>query len=302
MPIGVACLASLLLVSTPSVASVDIEAMWNFGDPAASERRFDDALRQAHGEDALILHTQIARTYSLRGRFSDAHGELDRVEHEAGVPSAEVGVRLLLERGRTWRSSDDAARAEPMFRAAWERARAAGLDFLAADAAHMVALVVSDPVEQISWNQKAIDFATNSVQAKAKRWLASLHNNLAWTLHGLGRYEEALEHFQIALSERERRGEAGETRVAQWAVARCLRSMARYDEALAIQLRLQSESETAGDPDGYIYEEIGELKLVQGDPAAARPYFAKAYARLQADPDLRAHEPERLERIRGLSQ
>ncbi|HSN34070.1 MAG TPA: hypothetical protein VLU41_15380, partial [Ideonella sp.] len=51
------------------------------GDPAASEARFRAALAGAKSEDErLELRTQIARTFSLRGRFAEAERELDAIE------------------------------------------------------------------------------------------------------------------------------------------------------------------------------------------------------------------------------
>jgi hypothetical protein len=55
----------------------DIDAFWEYSDPAASEARFRHALDQASPDQRLELLTQIARTYSLRRRFAEAHAELD---------------------------------------------------------------------------------------------------------------------------------------------------------------------------------------------------------------------------------
>ena len=60
--------AALLAVNV--AAAMDLDALWNFDDPAQSEQRFRDALAAATGDDAFVLRTQIARTYGLRGRCS----------------------------------------------------------------------------------------------------------------------------------------------------------------------------------------------------------------------------------------
>jgi hypothetical protein len=52
-------------------------------------------------------------------------------------------VRYLLERGRVFNSTGHRLEASPLFREAWELASAAGQDFYAASAAHM--LVISEP-------------------------------------------------------------------------------------------------------------------------------------------------------------
>ena len=45
--------------------ALDLNALWDFGRPEVSEQRFRDALQSATGDQALILRTQIARTYGL---------------------------------------------------------------------------------------------------------------------------------------------------------------------------------------------------------------------------------------------
>ena len=47
----------------------DLSMLWDFNQPDVSEQRFRAALASAAGDDALILQTQIARTYGLRGDF-----------------------------------------------------------------------------------------------------------------------------------------------------------------------------------------------------------------------------------------
>lgn len=61
-------------------AAVDVDALWNHDDPAASEARLREALIRAQGDDALILRTQIARTLGLRRRHDEAQRELDALE------------------------------------------------------------------------------------------------------------------------------------------------------------------------------------------------------------------------------
>ena len=119
----------------------DILALWDFDDPAGSEARFRAALTDATHDTALSLRTQIARTHGLRRQFSEAHRELDAVDADLAGAGPEPRVRTLLERGRTWRSSGEPARARPLFLQAEQLARTAKLEFLHVDALHMVALV-----------------------------------------------------------------------------------------------------------------------------------------------------------------
>jgi tetratricopeptide (TPR) repeat protein len=93
-----------------------------------------------------------------------------------------------------------------------------------------------------------------------------------------------------------------EIRIAQWCVARTLRSLKRVEEALSKQMTLKAEYEAAGegDRDGFVYEEIGECLLELKRIKEARPYFAKAHEILSQDSWLAEKEPERLARLREL--
>ena len=92
-------LATLLVAcALPGVAmlaraAIDVDALWNYADPAASETRFRQALAGATGDDALVLRTQIARTYSLRARFDEAQRELDEIEPALAAAGVESRVR-----------------------------------------------------------------------------------------------------------------------------------------------------------------------------------------------------------------
>jgi hypothetical protein len=93
-----------------------------------------------------------------------------------------------------------------------------------------------------------------------------------------------------------------ETRIAAWTVARTLRSLNRVEEALSKQMALKEEFESAGEADGYVLEEIGECLLALNQLDESRPYFAKAYDVLSKDEWLAEQEPDRLARLKELSQ
>ena len=110
----------------------------------------------------------------------------------------------------------------------------------------------------------------------------------------------ALDYFEKALPAWERRGGGANVRTARWAIARCLRSLGRFDEAMAIQHALLDELQKNGEVDGYVFEELGELYLARGDAVAARTWFGKAHALLSQDAGLQANEPARLQRLHRL--
>ena len=276
----------------------DFDDWWDYGDPAGTAAKFRTRLESAT-EDLyyrLELLTQLARTQGLQRRFAEAHAILDDVEAQLTADMPVARVRFHLERGRTLNSSGDKQAASAHFLAAWEEAQAAKADFFAVDAAHMMA-IVADSADQIHWNEAAMAYAEASEMPRARNWLGSLYNNLGWTYHDLADFERAHELFQKALSFNVEKGREDRIRIAKWCVARCLRSMRRYDEALALQRELEPADET-----GYVAEEIAELLLIAGEDEAARPYFARAHALLSQDDWLKAEEAERLARLERLGQ
>jgi tetratricopeptide (TPR) repeat protein len=279
----------------------DFDQLWDYDDPAASERRFRELLARmpAGTPPYLELLTQIARAQGLQRDFDAAHQTLDMVEGRLAEGGERVHIRYLLERGRAFNSSKRPEHARPLFLAAWERAQAAGEDFYAIDAAHMLA-IVEPPEQSLAWNLQALELAERTPDQRAKQWLGSLYNNIGWTYHDAGRYDQALAQFEQALACREARGQEREARIARWCVARALRSLGRAQQALAMQQALLEANERDGAADGYVFEELGECLMALGRPGEARPFFARAHAELSHDTWLAEGEPERLARLKAL--
>ena len=264
--------------------ALDLSQLWDFNQPAVSEQRFRAALAAATGDDALILQTQIARTFGLRGDFAHAQQILDGIEPQVESAGAEVRVRHALERGRTLSSATHPpeSQTEPVksaARAAYlhalDIAQAERLDDLAIDALHMLAFVDTDPADQLEWGLQALSVLEGSAQPAARRWEGSLRNNVGYALHQQGRYAEALGQFELALAFRQRAGDAEQIRVATWMVAWTLRALGRLDEALDMQLRLERECEAAGAPDPYVFEELELLYRARNDTSRADAYAGR---------------------------
>ncbi|MEP7359728.1 MAG: tetratricopeptide repeat protein [Anaerolineales bacterium] len=280
----------------------DFDALWNYDDPAGTEAKFRALLPAAGAQPAYhaALLTQIARTQGLQRQFEAAHGTLDEAERLIDPSMTSTRIRLFLERGRVYNSSQHIPEAAPLFRAAWDLALAAGEDFYAVDAAHMLG-ICEPPERQAEWNLRALDLAERSAQPRARGWLGSLYNNLGWTFHDQGDPTRALDLFEKALAFRQGQpGKQAEVLIAQWCVARCLRTLGRVEEALAQQQTLEREHAAAGSGDGYVFEEIAENLRLLGRLAEARPYFARAHAELSADAWLAEQEPARLQRLAEL--
>jgi tetratricopeptide (TPR) repeat protein len=243
-----------------------LDALWDFGDPAASEQRFRAVVEHARADGDRILAealTQLARAQGLQGRFEDADRTLDDAEAALDRDEQRGRIRILLERGRVANTAGRDGRGSKEFLAAWELARSAGEDAFAVDAAHMLG-IVEPPARAWEWNERAMELARSSSDPGAQRWVASVANNMAWAKHDAGAYEEALELFRLALAERERQGDPGRTRIARWSVARCLRSLGRTEEALAEQQSLAAELEALGETDEHVTEEIAECLRALG--------------------------------------
>jgi tetratricopeptide (TPR) repeat protein len=271
-----------------------LDQLWDFADPAGSAQRFRDELAAGPAPTARAeLVSQLARAVGLQGRFDEADDLLNGVQTEGLL--AAVAVRLPLEWGRLRNSSGRPAEAVPFFTQALERAQAAGEEFLAVDAAHMLAIADEDNAQE--WTRLALGLIDSADDPRAARWSGALHNNLGWSLHDDGDPAGALDEFCAARAAYEVTGTPEQQRVARWTVARCLRSLGRTAEALEIQLRLQE----SGPADGYVEEELGELYLAEGDVGLATPHCAAAVALLGTDSWLAENEPGRLQRLRELS-
>ncbi|HSB99036.1 MAG TPA: tetratricopeptide repeat protein [Burkholderiaceae bacterium] len=267
--------------------AIDVAPLWDYGKPALSEERFRAALATAQGDDALILKTQIARTFGLRRDFGRARELLAELEPQLAKAGAEAQVRYWLELGRTWGSAahkpdELTPQAKAEARRAYDRAlavaKAAQLDALAIDTLHMYAFIDTDPADGIKWADEGLKIALASQQPAAARWEAALRNNRGYALHQMGRNEEALDEFRRALAAAERNGKTGPIRIAHWMIAMTLRELGRLDEAKAIQLRLEREWDTDGEPDPYVFEELEKIYRVQGDAGRAAHYAARLKA------------------------
>ena len=277
--------------------AADIDALWDYNQPALSETRFRDALKTESGDDALELETQIARTFGLRREFSQAHITLDAVDKRINDRTRPiVRVRSLLERGRTWRSAGDIAKARPLFLEAWQIADREKITLLAIDAAHMLG-IIDPPAEAMRWNERAMALAMSSNTPRALRWRGSLANNMGHTERERGNLDTALKHFQTALVAFQLTRIDEQIRIAQWQIANTLRLQKKFDEALAMQLKLEKDMLEANAPDGYVYEEIAEIYTALQKPVEAKPYFAKAAKILAADTWFAENEKTRLARI-----
>jgi tetratricopeptide (TPR) repeat protein len=267
--------------------AIDIGPLWDFDHPEVSEQRFREALSSASPDDQLILQTQIARTYGLRRDFERARGVLKTIEPQIQGASPQAQVRYALELGRTYASAahtqgavtaEEKDIARTQYAKALEIAKSAKLDSLGIDAVHMLAFVDTAPADQLRWAQEALAVVEETSQPAAKQWEASIRNNMGYALHQLGRFEEALAQFELALALREKGTNAEATLIARWMIAWTLRALGRIQEALDMQLKLESACAALGKSDQYVLEELELLYRQRGDTARADAYAQRRKA------------------------
>jgi hypothetical protein len=279
-----ALVALIVLTASSSIAmALDIEGLWDYGKPEQSEQRFLAALKDATGDERLILETQIARTHGLRKDFAKARQILSAVGPKQERASPEVQVRYSLELGRTFASAThskelltpEALRtARTHFMRAYDLAAGARLDYLAIDALHMMPFIDTEPDLRLEWNRKALAFMERSDQADARRWEGPLRNNVGYALHLKGEYESALTQFRLSRAAYEREGRTRNVRIADWMIAWTYRAQKKYAEAIAMQLDLERACDADGDPDPYVFQELQLLYEAVGDESRARHYAA----------------------------
>ena len=130
----------------------------------------------------------------------------------------------------------------------------AGSTFLVLDALHMLAL--NDAGHEEEWAAEGFDVLDGVRDARLLRWGVALHNNLGWTHARRGqRRGGRSHHFEHAVEAADRYGTAEQQHVARWSVARCLRTLGRTDEALAMQRELAM----ARPDDPYVQAELAAL-------------------------------------------
>lgn len=245
-----------------------LDTLWDFDDPHGSEERLRAVLDspETPGGERPELATQVARALGLQEKFDEAGSLLESVDEGAyGDPDAgpAIRVRTLLERGRLRNSAGHTDAAVPLFEAAAGRAHEAGLDFLEVDALHMLA--IADLPRAGLWTERglaAVDGASGTAaeRARIQRWRVSLSNNMGWAFHDAGDFESALAQFQQAARAAAEVGTPAQQFQARWSVARALRSLQAYDEALDIQEQLAAEDPAAP----HVQAELRELARARG--------------------------------------
>ena len=259
-----------------------LRALWDFGDLDGTEERLREQLAAETTDSGRAEVTaELARVHGLRGSFDDGDALLDQAEALAvGTPA--VAARIELERGRLRRSSGDPDAARPLFESAYTGALATEQWFLAADAAHMVALVAGSREGFVDWTRRGIELAETHEQASY--WSGPLLNNLGWEHYEADAFDLALAAFERALVARERDpGNADGIEFALYAVGKTCRALGRAAEAAPLLERALASAASRGHEDGWYHEELAEEYAALGRADEAREQAALAIPLLERD-------------------
>ena len=200
------------------ITQQELDALWDFSDPIASEAAFrgaisgtDDAVARA------VLGTQLARALGLQERYDEA----DRVLEGIDAPIPAIRARVALERGRLRNSGGHPDDAVGFFENAASIAEAAGEPFLLVDALHMLGIAQPARGEvHVAAALAALD-ADPAPDRRTQRWRVSLHNNRGWALFGDGELTAALQEFEQALRDAEEYGTEEQQGWAREAIEEC---------------------------------------------------------------------------------
>jgi len=176
-----------------AVTQEELDTLWTFSDPVASEAAFRAAISSTDDPvSRAVLGTQLARALGLQERYDEADRVLERVD--AAVPA--IRARVALERGRLRNSGGHPDDAVGFFENAAVIAEAAGEHFLQVDALHM--LGIAQPARSDAHTAAALAVLSKVADRRTQRWRISLHNNRGWALFDAGELTAALQEFEQA--------------------------------------------------------------------------------------------------------
>jgi tetratricopeptide (TPR) repeat protein len=277
-----------------------LRPLWDFDDLDTSGKRLREQL-DAETTDAgrAEVLTQLARIEGLEDRFDAGDKLIDEAAALAGDDKA-ARARIDLERGRLRRSGGDPDAARPLFGSAFDIATEAGQTFIAADAAHMAALVAGGREGFVDWTRQGVDIA--EADAGARHWLGPLYNNLGWEYYEAGDYQEALNAFERQVTAREQNGDPQAViEISRYAVGKALRALDRSAEAVPLLETAVAWARREGAPDGWFHEELAEEYAAVGRDADAAEQARAAIPLLERDDPEFANDEGREARLRSLA-
>jgi len=235
---------------------------FDYDKPNETETRFlklaSEAQTAGRVEEACVYLTQAARAQGIQDRLKEARATLEKAR-SLSPNSAYAIARLSLESGRITRREGHVDQARAQFESAYRIARDGRADSLAADAAHMLAVLL--PFEQAApWVDRGLAVAESSENPIARAWVGNLCFNWGESLAAHGKHLDAALYFARAVAARSVQGDAATVRTAEFALAVELRTLGTVDQARAIQRRLLREATIAREDTADILRELKVLE------------------------------------------
>ncbi len=235
--------ASCLTLSKPIEAAAHLSDLFDYDKPAESEERLTRVAQQAlacgNRDLAAESFAQVARAQGVQGRARDAEATLAKAEKLAF--GARARSRIALEAGRIARRTGRTDQAKALITEEFESAAKSGEDALAADAAHMLALLESGE-GSARWTERGLAIAEGSTDPTARRWVGNLAFNAGMKFREGGHRAAAALMFARSLAARIIANDAELIAMAELALSVELAELGRVNEAVAIQERLLREN------------------------------------------------------------
>jgi hypothetical protein len=230
--------------SLPSSDQADarLAELFDYDQPVQSEASLrvlaDTALACGNRDLAAASLAQAARAQGVQNKLVEAQATLAKAASLS--TAARTAVKIQVEQGRIARRERKTEQARAYLTRAFERARLERLDALAADAAHMLALLEPDN-SYLIWTTRGLAIAEGSQDPVARRWVGNLAYNAGTRLSESGDHQAAALMFARSLAARRVEIDQELVAAAELALSVELARLGRLDEAEAIQGRLLRE-------------------------------------------------------------
>jgi len=272
--------------ANPLAALEHADEVFQAHDYQSALEAYTDATRQAHEEFNRSVEvealSQMARMNLLLNNKEKGREWLDKALERASDNDPLGWSRYLGVRGRFEWKDGDLATARQTFDEMYTYCNTNALYSRAIDAAHMIAIVVESPEEQIEWGKRGIEAAE---AGDVSSWLGPLWNNLACTHYDMEQYDSALTCYEKAREFHwQHSGEVAKL-FADYSIGMTHRKLGDLERAgqwlrpcLAWAERLGNHGAT-----GQCCEDLGEIAVTQGDKVGGLALLKRARDEYKAE-------------------
>jgi tetratricopeptide (TPR) repeat protein len=255
-------------------------------DYAAALEAYTDVAQKAREEFNRSIEvealSQMARMNLLLGNKEEGREWLEQARERSSDNDPLGWSRYLGVRGRFEWKDDDLTAARQTFDTMYTYCNTNALYGRAIDAAHMIAIVVESPEEQIEWGKRGIEAAE---AGDVESWLGPLWNNLAGTYYDLGQYDSALTGYEKAREFHwQYSGEVAKL-YADYSVGMTHRKLGDFETAGQWLRPCLAWAERLGNHGaiGQCAEDLGEIAVAQGDKTGGLALLKRARTEYKAE-------------------